>query len=532
VLTGSFSRASVALTSVRDDETVNYPMRLETPLSPYINHAKFSDPANVLRVAGSSQTILAAWGTTDFEITVSPDVLPGTYSGNLDMTYCRGATCNRQYRGVTRLPYTVTVYPQTNFKTLAALPGAADWTALQGSPARTGHVAVTLNPANFSPRWLWRSPDPTNLNNVLEPVNSAGKVLTVAAPGAVYNLTPILFAIDEASGAVSWQQSIPDPGTGPWNGGLGPFTPPAIAGNIVHVARTVGSYPDAEGTMLSFRVADGSPAFTPPIFANTPAEFGDYVYESTSAINWFSPVHMTPRGSSMLLTGRLPDHAGLVQMQTDLTTGAPSTPWASCIASLPSVAFAGAAAVDANGATYLATNTGLLLADTCDMIATSASLSDGFGPVVVPGTTTVVAVGQGNLVAFDTATRQIKWSALKSASDVFVGSPAVADGTIFVQNNAYGRVRVEARRASDGEVLWTWQPPWRDELAFMGNVVTTNNLVFVSTRRGVYAIDRANHQAVWTYPYGGKLSISANGVLYVRRGFIWFGSGLAAINLQ
>ena len=43
VLTGSFSRASVALTAVRGDEAVNYPIRLDTPGSPYINHARFSD---------------------------------------------------------------------------------------------------------------------------------------------------------------------------------------------------------------------------------------------------------------------------------------------------------------------------------------------------------------------------------------------------------------------------------------------------------------------------------------------------------
>ena len=283
--------------------------------------------------------------------------------------------------------------------------------------------------------------------------------------------------------------------------------------------------------MLSFRVADGTPTFAPPIFSESAAQFGDYVYEFASATKWVSPVHMTPLGSSMLLTGRLPDYTGLTQMATDLTTGAQSAPWSSCIASLSSTAFAGAAAVNATGAAYLATNASLLLADTCETIPTSVSLSDGFGPVVVPGTTTVVAIGQGNLIAL-TATRQIKWSALKSDSDVFVGSPAVAGDTIFVQNNAYGRVRLEARRESNGEVLWTWQPPWRDEMAFMGNVVSTNNLVFVSTRRGVYAIDRATHQQVWTYPYAGKLSISANGVLYVRRGFLWFGKGLAAINLQ
>jgi outer membrane protein assembly factor BamB len=501
-------------------------------LSPYINYAKFTDASNVLQVAGSSQIILAAWGSTDFEITVSPDVPPGTYTGNLDMSYCRGAACTRMYRGVTRLPYTVTVYPQTNLKALAPLAGAADWTALQGSSARTGHVPVTVNPANFSPRWLWRSPDRTSLNNVLEPVNSAGKVLTVAAPDATNDLPPILFAIDESSGTVSWQQSILDPGTGPWNGGLGPFTPPAIAGNSVYIARTVGSYPDGQGTMVAFHVADGTPTFTPQIYSETPAEFGDYVYELPYADNWFSPVHMTPRGGTMLLTGQRVDHGDRIQMTVDLATGAKSEPWPSCVAPPPTVSIAGAAAIDANGATYLATNGGLLLADTCETIATPASLSDGFGPVVVPGTTTVVVVGQGNLVAFDTATKQIKWSALKADGGNFAGSPAVADDTVFVQNAGSGRAVLEARRLSDGQVMWTWQSPWSDESAFRGNVVSTNNLVFVSTRRGVYAIDRNTHQAVWTYPYGGKLSISANGVLYIRRGFVWFGSGLAAINLQ
>lgn len=81
-------------------------------------------------------------------------------------------------------------------------------------------------------------------------------------------------------------------------------------------------------------------------------------------------------------------------------------------------------------------------------------------------------------------------------------------------------------------MLWTWQPPRSDDLSFKGNVVTTNNLVFVSTRRAVYAIDRTTHEAVWRYPYGGKLSISTNGVLYVRRGFGSSGKGVAAINLQ
>jgi outer membrane protein assembly factor BamB len=533
VISGSFSRASVTLTAVADDDVVTYPMILHAPVIPYISHAKFSDDDNVLRVAGDSQTISAPLGSaTNFSLSVSPDLPPGTYSGSLDVTFCRGESCERAYRGETTLPYTVTVYAQTNLKTLAPLAGATDWTALQGSSARTGHVPVTLNPADFSPRWLWRSPDPATLTNVLEPVNAAGKVFTVAAPESTFAITPILFALDEASGAVSWQQSIPDPGTGPWNGGLGPFMPPVIAGNHVYLARTVGSYPDAEGTLLAFGTTDGTPAFAPPIFANTPGEFAEYTFEQGLNLNWIGPAHLTPRADSILLTSRADDFSS-TQLATDLATGAPSAPWESCIASLASPAFAGAAAVDANGDTYLATNEGLLLADSCETIATPTTLADGYGPVAVPGTSTVIVVSQGNLLVLDTAAREIKWSALKADNQqVYVGSPAVAGDSVFLQNNASFLVQLEARNIDSGELLWTWQPPWSDETSFRGNVVSTDNLVFVSTRRAVYAIDRTTHQAVWTYPYPGKISISANGVLYVRRGFLWSGTGIAAINLQ
>jgi outer membrane protein assembly factor BamB len=141
-----------------------------------------------------------------------------------------------------------------------------------------------------------------------------------------------------------------------------------------------------------------------------------------------------------------------------------------------------------------------------------------------------MAVGSGNLVNFDTTARQVKWSFPASSTDVFVGSPAIANGVVYVQNS--GRGQLEARRESDGEIQWTWRSPWTEDAAFLGNVIATQNLVFVSTRSRVYAIDTTSRQAVWTYPYSGKLAMSANGVLYIRLGSVSIGEGLAAINLQ
>jgi hypothetical protein len=141
----------------------------------------------------------------------------------------------------------------------------------------------------------------------------------------------------------------------------------------------------------------------------------------------------------------------------------------------------------------------------------------------------VIAIGDGNLVDFDTGALQVKWSAPKSSTDIFMNSAAVAGTTVYVQNS--GQVQLEARRESTGEVLWTWHPAWGDETGFDANVVATNNLVFVSTTR-VYAIDTTTHKVVWIYPYAAKqLAISANGILYLRRtGMV--GESLVAINLQ
>jgi outer membrane protein assembly factor BamB len=528
VLTGTWSPGAVSIPAVEGEPPGSWPARFTTPSSNYILFARVSDAANVLRIAGSSQTVVTMQQSTDVGIAVSPTVTPGTYTGNLDVVFCRDAACTKMYRGLTRLPYTVSVMAATNLKPLAPLAGAIDWVTVQGAAAHTGHVPVTLNPANFSQRWLWRSPDQTNIPEVLEPVTAGGKVFTIAAPNASVHVTPILFAIEEATGAVAWQQPLSDTDDGPTSFGLGPLTPPAIAGANVYVARTVNTYPPQEGRIFSFRVADGAAQFAPQNFPELPGLFSDFFYDHPSSMWYSQPAHLSPRNGSMLLLAN--DNAGRSFVALDQTTGARTREWASCAETQGSTQFAAAAAVDGGGASYLATSAGLLLADTCESIASTAPVSDGLGPALVPGVAAVVAVGGGNLVNFDTAARQVKWSFPSSSTDVFVGSPAVANGVIYVQNSRRGQL--EARRENDGQILWTWRSPWDNDAAFLGNVIATENLVFLSTRERVYAIDIATRQTAWTYPYGGRLAMSANGVLYIRRGSTTLGNALVGVNLQ
>ena len=533
IVTTAWVPSSLAIATIQGDVNVDWPVRFTTPFTNYLFfYARVSDAANILNVSSGPQTLQVSNSQPSniLAVSVAPTVAPGTYTGSFDIVFCRDSACDRMYRGVSSLPYSITVLPRTSTAPVTALNGADDWRTVQGNAAHTGYVPVTLDPARFSPRWFWLTPDPVNLPYMFDPVTADGKVFAVVAPPATVHLTPLLVAIDEASGNVVWQKEIPDTDNGPTGSGLGGFTPPAIDADAVYLARTVKTYPPREGLFQAFNLADGTPRFAPATFTNMPGFFMEYFYEWVYGTATQTNAYLTPYNGSMLL-GVIDESYNSSFVSLDHTSGAGTPAWDTCAGAKSPAQFGGAAAIDANQSVYLATNAGLLLADTCESIASPVSVSDSVSPTVIPGTSDVVVAGGGNLVNFDTATSQVKWSIAGSTADRFVGSPAIAGSTLYVQNNA--SLQLEARRESDGEILWTWKPTWNDDAAFTGNVIATQNLVFVSTRKRTYAIDTATHQAVWMYPYHGKLAISANGILYVQRGGVsLFDGGLGAISLH
>jgi outer membrane protein assembly factor BamB len=125
-----------------------------------------------------------------------------------------------------------------------------------------------------------------------------------------------------------------------------------------------------------------------------------------------------------------------------------------------------------------------------------------------------------SLVNFDTLNRAVRWF----VRGAFSGNPAYNAGTLFAANNA--PFELDAFNEADGSKLWTWTPPAGNG-NFVGDVLVTSNLVFVSTDTNTYAIDRGTHQPVWSYAASGSLALSANGVLYIRNTY-----SIVAINLQ
>ena len=59
-------------------------------------------------------------------------------------------------------------------------------------------------------------------------------------------------------------------------------------------------------------------------------------------------------------------------------------------------------------------------------------------------------------------------------------------------------------------------------------IIVTRNLAFVSSAEITQAVDLVTKKVVWSYPQGGKLAISARGVLYIFSD----AGALVAVNLR
>jgi outer membrane protein assembly factor BamB len=126
---------------------------------------------------------------------------------------------------------------------------------------------------------------------------------------------------------------------------------------------------------------------------------------------------------------------------------------------------------------------------------------------VLGGTNNILATQNTRLITFDLVTRTVRWQRI----DQFRGTVSVAGSVLYVVNGD----RVEARSERDGALLWNWQVPARAG-TLGGTLALTDNLLFASTESRTYALDLQGRTAVWSYPAGGRLSIS-QGILYIAQ---------------
>lgn len=457
----------------------------------YPVYVKVSDPTSPVQINDPFTFGGDAFGpinSAQFQLSLSvqSNQPPGELTGTVPFTLCHDRSCAMVFNGNSSLPFDIHS-AVTNLTLLTPLAGAGDWQGPGGTAQQNGYVPVTLDAANFTPRWLWAAPQNVMASNV---VTTGGMLFNTN--GANGNDNPV-YGLNEIDASLVWS--------------AGEVSAPLVEGNGILYARSASNQ-----SFNAFRTIDGSTVFAQPVplgegsLASTPPVGGTIFY------NLFAPIN----GSAQYFfqSARFDAASGVQQTMPACLTSAEQGPGFQAVLT---------PAVDSTGKAYFATNGGLLTVDfagdgTCKLIA-SGSINSV--PILTGANLDVVAAGSNTLYDFDTAGSAVKWSVATTVQQIAAANGVEYDGA-FNQ----GTGEFEARSEADGHVLWSWSPPSRSE-SFYSNIIITQNLAFFSTHLRIYAVDLNTHVAVWTLDRGVTgLALSANGILYAQNGVV------AAVNLH
>jgi hypothetical protein len=466
------------------------------------------------RVVGTT-AVSGSPPSADFTVPVSLPDAAGGYSGSFTTTVCRDAACSmpllnssstfnyQLYVAAALTDSSLNATP--TLTTLAALPGAGDWSTQGGGAARAAYVPGTFDSSRFTLRWKWPLPSGKQYK-LTQPTAAAGRV-AISAQGTGGSADTSLFVLDEATGALRWKVD------GAFSSQLY-FSPPALTSSTLYTV-TNGTY---AATLRAYDAVTGSPQFATPVNSN-------FLNDLQPLLSGNSVVMAAGANSGVA-------SLSLAGQQQWLTYLPGSAYW------LPS----------SQGNTVFQYSNGLLALLNATTGATTSTITDAgwnsaydSGPVsrvTTVGDAGMVFVVDRGLAAFNTASGSVGWSDHTTTIQA-VQTVAAQGGTLIVLRQ--GPLRVEARRQSDGAVLWSYKPIFGSfpgsagsgNSQFLSDPVLTDNLVFVSTDLGVYAIDRQSGTARWFFGIPGSLAITPNGTLLISNPAAGgFGGGVAAVNLR
>jgi len=459
-----------------------------------------SDPSNLFN---SAVNVTSTANGYALALTVSTAIAAGHYSGNVLLTLCHDAACTMpQAPASIDVPFNVQVlsatstWPGNNTPPLGAWSGVADWTMFQGNAAHTGYVPATIDPNTFTTRWQG---GPT-LSNAPNYDNGAFAYTLTTDGGQLYiAIGTTLYALKELDASQVWTYDV---------SGL-PFpsvNPPAEANGTVYMAAGQQS----STFLFAFDEIAGALVFKSPMSSQW-----EHYFAPTIGPNGV----YTNAGTYGGLYGF--DFSGNPLFVEALAQTSQWTP-----------------AVDSN---YVYSYTGQLTVADSLMGAVKATINDPTfqnfeyiinGSAVLGAPGSVFAANyqnayinggaEGNtLLDFNVNTQAITWQ----LSGDYGYTPAYNAAVLYAVNNS--PLRLEARRESDGSLLWSWTPPQAGDSTFESEVLLTNSMIFVSTNLATYGIDIITHQLVFSYPFPGRLALSQNGILYIQ------GTGpIVAINVK
>lgn len=407
---------------------------------------------------------------------------PGTYTGTVTLWVCDWSPCISGTQGnhsAATIPYTITVTPEVFLQPVPTVTGLPEWETFQGNAGHTGHVPVTLDASRFAPRWSWNLP--AGSTTTLRPVTAGSGKVFVSASG--YFVASTLYALNEVDGGLAWQRDFGD---------VFALNDPVAWGGRVFVA-TSGH----EDTALwSLDIADGTVKFRTAFAAQwehylAPTVKDGYVYTNGG---YFGGMYAF-KGT----TGAQRFFAGLEQY--DL--------WTPAVDDTQVYAYTGYNFFAVNRLTGERTVT--IRNSTFNWLGYSLNMSP-----VLPGDGSVLVVDgvfnsvhSNHLIRYDPIQGGEWWR----VDGTFTSNPVVSGNTVYVLNST--SKQLEARDLATGAIRWTWVVGNAQETLPVGNLVVTDNLIFVCTSVSTYAIDLTTHQPVWSTANVGSLAISSNKVLYI-----------------
>ncbi len=349
----------------------------------------------------------------------------------------------------------------------AETPGT--WPMFQANARHTGYLGVAVAPATFQLKWQ----RDVGSGRPLNPVAAGdGKVFVTLV--TYFDDVTSLFALRAVDGATLWSKGF---------GSIFSVNPPSYAYGNVYVQ--TGNH--ASDTWLrAFDGDTGATVFNAPHAAQWERYFAPTIYDGKVYVNggyfggmygfdaysgdqlWYASLpqydEWTPAVDAGHAYAYVGDYTPGLYAQ-DRATGAPAF-------------FVADPNFDWNGWSM-------------DMAPLLGEHDD------------VIAIHDGRLISFDTASHAIRWE----VPGLYSGQPSLAHGRIYAIDGGRLRVLDELSHAE----LWSWQAPDGD---LAGPMIVTDSYVFVSTDHGVHAVDLASHQPVWSYAVGGHLAIADN-TLYV-----------------
>ncbi len=396
---------------------------------------------------------------------------PKAYASSVGFRLCREVACT-------------TVYPGSSKSFVYSLNvDLLDWTTLQRNAAHNGYVHAAFDPAVFVKKWVWSQ----DAAVAFEPV--------VARKGSVFVTVkqstgrPVVHEIEGTNGLPGWATSPGD---------IRNASAPVLVGNYLAV-NSISSDLSTKRTSILDAVTGGflkEFRFASQVdYLSQPAGIGNELYFAAGAIrNVLYGYNVSPFQERWIAGG------------SDYQARDGESP-----------------AIDDKYVYYYSDSlevfdraSGSLVKRIADMRNFAHPYGYYFSPILGSTNNVIAASGSRSnasvsipLNNFDVAAGTIRWRSARNYSNV----PALAKGVLYAPSNE--NHQLDALSELTGTVLWSWSPPTPQE-TFIGNVIVTDTLLFVSTTAKTYAIalDGA-HDVKWSAPEVGQLAIIPDGKLVI-----------------